>query len=206
MRNKEKEMENELKTKLLNLPLIRERNAAMDPHMNGSIYACDIVALVDDVLALSHPPAPLDAKMDDLAELKRLMEEATVLPWRYGRYGGVYEGDENGSGIGACKFKDGSLRERGSENEQFIVAACNAIPALIAEIEQLRDRQQRAPQPRPPAMGEGAKCVCKLKEQQRPKRICAEFQSHANFDACINTPDSQRMLCGHSEACHGAKV
>jgi hypothetical protein len=65
-------MNNELKTKLLNLSLIRERNAAIDPHLNASIYACDVVALIDDVLALSRPqPADAPPVSEVLQELRK---------------------------------------------------------------------------------------------------------------------------------------
>lgn len=79
-----------------------------------------------------------------LAELRRLMEAATELPWKYSKELTAHSGEwlisldagNKGRGIGIAETRAGSGQEQA--NAAFIVAACNALPGLIAEVEQAR--------------------------------------------------------------------
>lgn len=131
----------------------------------------------------------LDAMKDecDLAELKQLMKLASPLPYEYdstqteGYAGGLGPPitrwneyvirDAKGRIMVDTLNRDGAITEicgdgpahnkPAMHDADFMAAACNAIPGLIAEIEHLRDRQQRAPQET--AKCEVAACHCEHK-------------------------------------------
>jgi hypothetical protein len=69
--------------------------------------------------------------MSVLDELEGLLREATAKPWMVNDWNDVIGSDGNKAGTTW-------MSDRGDENARLIVAAVNALPALLDEIEALR--------------------------------------------------------------------
>ena len=80
----------------------------------------------------------------DVKELLELAKKATPGPWSYGKYGGIYYGD-NGPAIGSCTYKDGSHTENGINNEQYITACSpDKMIALLEYVQELEGTINKA--------------------------------------------------------------
>ena len=76
--------------------------------------------------------------MSEIQQLRRLMKSARKLPWEVAHPYTGPKGFEIKRGIEqVCQ----DIRQKDAD---FIVAACNSIPALIAEIERLRAKLSEA--------------------------------------------------------------
>lgn len=115
----------------------------LSDHYHSALKAEESHPLLDELDAEIHEP--MESEMEDLNELRRLAHEACGLPWR--TYPGesvvIFPGsksgrfDQGGFDLSGCPFPVATA--------QYIVAACNAVPALIAELDRLRALVHPAP-------------------------------------------------------------
>lgn len=98
---------------------------------------------------MSDPMTPAE-----LAELRRLHEAATIAPWERCRLGpkgeipGIIHSDIDEDWSNVAYFDDGSgdaMTDNHDADAAFIVAARNALPRLLAEIERLRAELAKRP-------------------------------------------------------------
>lgn len=96
---------------------------------------------------MSEPMTPAE-----LAELRRLHEAATIAPWERCRLGpkgeipGIIHSDIDEDWSNVAYFDDGSgdaMTDNHDADAAFIVAARNALPRLLDEIERLRQQCTR---------------------------------------------------------------
>ena len=69
-----------------------------------------------------------------LADLKAKMAAATSLPWAWDKSFSFLHGPHSARVVGSADY-EGYWFENGEADQAYIAAACNAVPALLAEIE-----------------------------------------------------------------------